>query len=141
MEEKVKGQDEMFCSSCGSIIKKEAVICPHCGVPTRKVQGPLPPSAKNKSTAVLLSVFLSFWSWLYTYKKNSYKFWIGLGVFIFYIVCLGLFSAISESTPGSPNAGIAIVPIFAVLLTAIWIWAIVDNATKPQEWYQNYPNA
>ena len=24
--------DEAFCSSCGEIIKKEAEICPHCGV-------------------------------------------------------------------------------------------------------------
>ncbi|OQM27461.1 hypothetical protein DV38_19280 [Leptospira interrogans] len=27
-----KGMDEVFCSSCGSIIKKAAEICPKCGV-------------------------------------------------------------------------------------------------------------
>lgn len=27
-----KGPDEIFCSSCGAIIKKEAEICPKCGV-------------------------------------------------------------------------------------------------------------
>jgi predicted RNA-binding Zn-ribbon protein involved in translation (DUF1610 family) len=27
-----KATDEAFCSSCGAIIKKEAVICPKCGV-------------------------------------------------------------------------------------------------------------
>ena len=27
-----KGLDEIFCSSCGVFIKKEAEICPHCGV-------------------------------------------------------------------------------------------------------------
>jgi uncharacterized membrane protein YhaH (DUF805 family)/predicted RNA-binding Zn-ribbon protein involved in translation (DUF1610 family) len=27
-----KADDEMFCSSCGAIIKKEAEICPQCGV-------------------------------------------------------------------------------------------------------------
>jgi len=28
--------DEFFCSSCGEIIKKAAVICPKCGVKTKK---------------------------------------------------------------------------------------------------------
>jgi hypothetical protein len=27
-----KGENEVFCPSCGAIIKKEAVICPKCGV-------------------------------------------------------------------------------------------------------------
>jgi TM2 domain-containing membrane protein YozV len=27
-----KGADEVFCSSCGEIIKEQAEICPHCGV-------------------------------------------------------------------------------------------------------------
>ncbi|EKO16614.1 TM2 domain-containing protein [Leptospira kirschneri] len=27
-----KGIDEVFCSSCGSVIKKAAEICPKCGV-------------------------------------------------------------------------------------------------------------
>jgi predicted amidophosphoribosyltransferase len=27
-----KGADEVFCSSCGAVIKKEAEICPKCGV-------------------------------------------------------------------------------------------------------------
>jgi TM2 domain-containing membrane protein YozV len=27
-----KGADEIFCSSCGAVIKKEAEICPKCGV-------------------------------------------------------------------------------------------------------------
>ena len=33
-----KAADEAFCSSCGSIIKKEAEICPKCGV-RQKRQG------------------------------------------------------------------------------------------------------
>jgi serine/threonine protein kinase len=31
-----KAADESFCSSCGAIIKKEAEICPHCGVRQKK---------------------------------------------------------------------------------------------------------
>ena len=31
-----KQADEMFCPSCGAIIKKEAELCPSCGVPKQK---------------------------------------------------------------------------------------------------------
>ena len=31
-----KGADEIFCSSCGGIIKKLAEICPKCGVRIKK---------------------------------------------------------------------------------------------------------
>jgi len=31
-----KQMDEIFCPSCGSIIKKEAELCPKCGVPKSK---------------------------------------------------------------------------------------------------------
>jgi hypothetical protein len=34
MEEnkRIKSPDEVFCRSCGELIRKEAEICPHCGV-------------------------------------------------------------------------------------------------------------
>jgi uncharacterized membrane protein YhaH (DUF805 family)/RNA polymerase subunit RPABC4/transcription elongation factor Spt4 len=31
-----KGVDEIYCPSCGAIIKKEAELCPKCGVPRAK---------------------------------------------------------------------------------------------------------
>jgi uncharacterized membrane protein YhaH (DUF805 family)/RNA polymerase subunit RPABC4/transcription elongation factor Spt4 len=31
-EARTKGQDEIFCFSCGEIIKQEAEICPKCGI-------------------------------------------------------------------------------------------------------------
>jgi hypothetical protein len=31
-DQPIKAQDEKFCSSCGAAIKKEAEICPKCGV-------------------------------------------------------------------------------------------------------------
>jgi hypothetical protein len=34
--------------------------------------------APDKGVAVLLSVFWSFWTWLYIDKKDAGKFWIGL---------------------------------------------------------------
>ncbi len=64
---RVKGADEIFCPSCGEVIKREAILCVFCGVPTR--QSPAE-SDKNKTTAILLSVFFAYWSWLYTVKKD-----------------------------------------------------------------------
>lgn len=34
----VKGPDEIFCASCGAVIKREAEICVHCGVRARGPQ-------------------------------------------------------------------------------------------------------
>lgn len=66
-EDRVKQSDEVFCSSCGKIIKKEAEICPLCGVRQKPVPvlgssplgyGASPPSGKSKVTAGLLGIFL-----------------------------------------------------------------------------------
>jgi len=52
-----KAPDEAFCSSCGAIIKKEAEICPKCGVRQKAVK-----TASEVSdrwlTVLLLSIFL-----------------------------------------------------------------------------------
>jgi TM2 domain-containing membrane protein YozV/ribosomal protein L40E len=32
------GLDEKYCSSCGAVIKKEAVVCPKCGVSQQKLE-------------------------------------------------------------------------------------------------------
>jgi hypothetical protein len=66
---------------------------------------------RSKTVAVLLAVFLSFFSWLYTYEKDATKFWVNLGLTV---VSLGLWSFIA------------------------WIWAIVDTASKPETFYKNY---
>lgn len=41
-----KAADEIFCRSCGEPIKKEAEICPHCGVRNQKPQS----STSSQST-------------------------------------------------------------------------------------------
>ena len=103
-----KGYDEEFCSSCGQVVKKEAIICVHCGVPLKGSKG-----QKDKTVAILLAVFLAFWTWVYTYKKDAWKFWLNL---VLSIVTLGFWSIVA------------------------WIWAIIDVSVKPQEFYNNYPN-
>lgn len=73
---------------------------------------------KDKTAAILLAVFLGFWGWLYTYKRDAWKFWL----------CLGLTVTVSWILLFLPVLG-------------FHIWAIVDAARKPQQYYDYYPNA
>jgi len=50
------GADEQFCSSCGEIIKKDAEICPECGV--RQSSGAVGESTKDRTTAGILAILL-----------------------------------------------------------------------------------
>jgi hypothetical protein len=134
------GHDEMFCSTCGRVIKKEAALCVGCGVPTGRnvaaVAGVGPPprynngqpgrgEGKSKAAAIVLAVLLGTWTWLYTYREDNLKFWVtlaaGFVMFILTLLTLGIFLLIA-------------VPIWI----GIYIWAIVDTATKSDAWYLNY---
>jgi hypothetical protein len=81
------------------------------------------PEPKDKSVAVLLAVFLGCWTWIYTYKKDAWKFWL----------CLGL-----NLTVFNP-----LWTVFVLLLPNIglWIWSIIDAASKHDQFYRNYPNS
>jgi TM2 domain-containing membrane protein YozV/predicted RNA-binding Zn-ribbon protein involved in translation (DUF1610 family) len=56
-----KHSDEMFCSSCGEVIKKEAEICPKCGVRHKQAPSKSTANASEKDwlTTLLLAIFLS----------------------------------------------------------------------------------
>jgi hypothetical protein len=98
----------MYCKNCRTKISDNAVNCPKCGEPVRtKVI-----EVKRKYVAVLLAVFLGFWTWLYTYKTDAWKFWTNLGLSI---VTIGIWA-----------------------FTVGWIWPIIDVAIKDSEWYENY---
>jgi hypothetical protein len=71
---------------------------------------------KDKTVAILLAIFLGFWTWLYSHQRDAWKFWLGLGLNV-----LGLF-------------------LFMVPNIAVWIWAIIDVAVKPQQFYDQFPN-
>lgn len=51
--------DECFCSSCGEIIKKEAEICPKCGVRQKAAKSSSDVSEKWL-TCLLLCIFLGY---------------------------------------------------------------------------------
>ena len=104
---------------------------------------------KSKTVAVVLAVFLGFWSWLYTFKNNSLKFWITLGVFgmIFIITSAYSCSIITDSmnyggygTNYFSGSFIGLIIFTNIISFGIWVWSVVDNATKPESFYRNYPN-
>jgi len=97
-----------FCKGCGTGLVATAITCPQCGTPVRS-QNP-----KSKSTAVLLAVFLSFWTWCYTYKRDAWKFWLNL---VLGVLTVGIWT----------------------LFVGYW-WAIIDAARRPASFYENFPN-
>ena len=84
---------------------------------------------KSKTAAVLLAVFLSFWTWLYTYKKDAWKFWVGL------VATLGIGALVVFLYIPSPYDFV----LSLVFNSGIWIWSIVDAVSKKDEWYRSYP--
>lgn len=89
-----KGSDEMFCSSCGEIIKKEAEICPSCGVKNKKSSS----SASQRTTSSSPST---------THDPSQYEtsvsdtWWYGVaGGTALWIVVL-LFSGVAGDTAGA----------------------------------------
>jgi TM2 domain-containing membrane protein YozV/ribosomal protein L40E len=82
--ERQKQADEVFCSSCGAVIKKEAEICPKCGVRPKKAQGTsLDEISESKwLTALLLNLFLGIF--------GAHRFYVGkIGTGILMLLTLG----------------------------------------------------
>ena len=76
MSTNTKAADEKYCSTCGEIIKKQAELCPECGVrqkePTLQDQpepGDEPSSEKDRVTAGILALVLG--------GLGAHKFYLG----------------------------------------------------------------
>jgi hypothetical protein len=79
-------------------------------------------SRKSKSTAIILAILFSFWGWLYTFKKDSIKFFLSLAAsaitsfFIFEDTMYELYF------------------VYALL----WLWIVITALTRKSEWYAQY---
>ena len=109
-----------------------------------------PVHPRDKTAAILLAVFLGFWTWLYTYEKSKKKFWIALISIISSILVLVILIILSAITQVQTDAdalrrsvnlfSILMAFLITLLYLGITLWAIVDVASKPAAWYQQYPN-
>jgi hypothetical protein len=104
---------------------------------------------KNKVVAIVLAFFFGYWSWLYTYGKNMVKFWSSLGVIaVLFIINIAYscsliqdsMSGYAYSTDYFSGGFLTFVILVNIANFAIWVWALVDNATKPESFYRDYPN-
>jgi len=104
-----------YCRGCGSAINPQAAMCVHCGVATGSyAAAPLAPSMpKQKSTGIVLAVLFGMFGWLYTYKRDAWKFWLNLAMTVLTIGFWGIVA---------------------------WVWAIIDMSVKPSIWYDRFPN-
>jgi len=83
-----RGVDEKFCENCGSLIAKEAVICPKCGV----ALGPLKERLKKKENASEKSRLIAILLCWFLGVFGAHRFYtgkIGTGViWVFTFGCL-----------------------------------------------------
>jgi hypothetical protein len=102
---------------------------------------------KNKTAAVLLAVFLSFWTWLYTYRREGWKFWVSLALTSasMLVMALATFFIMTSYNniplPTDPFTAWLLAWIIAYTIAiGLWVWAIVDTSVKNNDWFNNYPN-
>jgi len=135
-----------YCTACGKAIIETAVVCPNCGSPTGNFVPRSPqsnpsvhynsemyPGAKSKTTAVLLAVFLGFWSYLYTFKADAKIFWASIvappAFVLLFLILWG----------GGVRAAFLLMFLFVSAIFAII--AIIRQATRPESWFAEYTNS
>jgi len=136
-------QGQYFCNACGVKVLPLAERCIKCGASFNK-----PPRPKSKVVAVLLAVFLGHWTWVYTYRKNTWKFWLGLVIWLpsFIIFNLGVIPHNTVEYDANGNYlgwggyrfSNEIMLTVMIILLCVWVWAVVDVCLKRQEWYLSY---
>ena len=89
MEAPKPNADEMYCSSCGSIIKRRAEICVNCGVRASTQQSAVGvvTSDKSRLAAGLLGILLG---WLGVHRFYLGNIGIGIIQIIVTIITLGI---------------------------------------------------
>jgi hypothetical protein len=87
------------------------------------------PEKRAKTTAILLAIFLGPWTWLYTYKKDHWKFFPSI------LIDLGGWAAWALL----PEQLSSVVHSFWLpAFLAIWLIAVITSAVRKSEWYRKF---
>lgn len=115
------GPAARFCRGCGAALVATASICPTCG--TDPYENP-----KSKTVAIMLAVLFGAWTWAYTWRRDSRKFWLVLAA------NAGLFAlAVATGSEGVATA-------WGLFWAAVWLWAVIGAARRPLGFYERYPD-
>jgi len=109
------------CPYCAEEVKEDAIKCKHCkeflsNVNTDKSSK----ASKDKTTALLISLFFGAWTYLYTYKNDKEKFFIFLGSFILLSIMF-------------PFDYYKLIP-----MCLFWVGSIIETASRNQQFYIDY---
>jgi len=85
--------------------------------------------SRTKGVAILIAIFLGPWTWLYTHKKDYWKFWpsilIGLGGWAAWALLPEEISKIVHS-------------FWLPTCLVIWIVAVISSILRKGEWYKTF---
>ena len=116
----IKNEFKETCPECGKLIKKHTLFCPYCGNQLKKLPVSGESIKKSKGISVILAVFLGCWTWVYTWKKDWWKFITSIVILLTLVFVIGGW-------------------VFLVGLV-FSILAIIDTSIKKDKFYKNYPN-
>ena len=141
------------------IVQQQAPIAPAPGYPGMFPAIP----TKKRNVAITLAVFLGYWSWLYTPKKNLLKFFLALAASIAagimiqmnmasqqlvanaYTSCI--ISDLNYGTDSNCQNAFVFDPAWSTRITAGWLvylaiylWSLIDNIRHSAPYYEGYPN-
>jgi uncharacterized membrane protein YvbJ len=110
-----------FCPSCAAPTTPFTEVCVKCGMQLPMQAIAVKKSSKSKPTAVILAVFFGCFSWLYTYKRDKWKFWAGIAAVVAAVALLGIYITFTWT-----------------VVMVVWVAAIVDTVVKKERWYVTY---
>ena len=138
---------EVHCWQCGQKHSAMARICVHCGceaAPTRYMPSPsggATGSGKKKGIAVVLALFMSWWTFLYTWKKDgawflagllSTLFVIGPGQFIGFVMFVANIDGPDQEIS---VLGFIIMAASGFAAFIIWLLSLITTCRRSPQWY------
>ena len=128
-------KNDRFCNACGTLASAKPPAIQNNANPASV--GQMPTSRKSKAVSILLAMFLTYWTWLYTYKRDGWKFWLGLILSGLPIITATIFMEFYISNV-SWLSDQALIDLSYALPIVIWLFAIIDTARKRRAWYDYY---